>query len=208
MFSRLQKTGHDSSGALLGAKRDNWEGGHRVPFIARWPGRIRAGSANSDPVCLVDFMATFAELLDVDLPLEAGGDSVSLLPILMGESGVYRNGHAIVHHSSSGMFAIRRGDWKLLLHAGSGGNGYGANAAKRRPFYANTLEQRLFDTGERQLYNLKLDLGETQNLVAEYPEIVSELTALASRYVLESRSTLGRKLDYVSDDWKQIDWTE
>ncbi|MGK0239858.1 MAG: arylsulfatase A [Candidatus Pelagisphaera sp.] len=209
MFGRLQNTGHDSSGALLGAKRDNWEGGHRVPFIARWPGQIRAGSMNSDPVCLVDFMATFAELLDVELPSEAGGDSVSLLPILRGGDADYREGHAIVHHSSGGLFAIRRGDWKLLLHAGSGGNAYGSKANKRRAAdYAGTLEKRLFDTGDRQLYNLKLDLGETQNLAADFPEIVSRLTALAARYVLEGRSTLGPKLEYVSGDWKQIDWVE
>lgn len=207
MFSRLQNSGHDSSGALLGAKRDNWEGGHRVPFIARWPGMIDEGSANSDPVCLVDLFATFADILGKSFPEEAGPDSVSFFPMLKGESSAYRADHGIIHHSSLGAFAIRRGDWKLLLHAGSGGNVYGARANSRRAAaYKGTLENRLFDTGERQLYNLRLDIGETQNLAAERPEIVLELTNLARQYILDGRSTPGSTQEFVSDEWEQIDW--
>ncbi len=207
MFPRLQKTGHDSSGLLLGAKRDNWEGGHRVPFIARWPRVIKRGSANSDPICLVDFMATFADILDTDLPDDVGGDSVTILPLLKGGDSSYRKDHAIVHHSSGGMFAIRRGDWKLLLHGGSGGNNYGSDANRNRAeAYKGTQEKRLYDTGERQLFNLRLDIAETNNLADVYPEIVTELTALAKRYVKEGRSTRGPRLDYVSGDWEQIDW--
>jgi hypothetical protein len=95
------------------------------------------------------------------------------------------------------------------LHAGSGGNNYGALANKNRAAaYAGTLEKRLYETGERQLYNIRLDIGETQNVASENPEVVSELTALASRYVLEGRSTSGAELDYVSEDWEQIEWVE
>lgn len=208
MYDRLQQTGHDSSGLLLGSKRDNWEGGHRVPFLARWPGVIRAESVNSDPFCLVDMLATFADLLHVDLPENQGVDSVTALPLLKGGDSAYRESHAIVHHSSGGRFAIRRGDWKLLLHSGSGGNNYSVKSGRRAKAYANTLEQRLFDTGERQLYNLRLDMGETQNLASERPEIVEELTALAGEYVKNGRSTPGPKQEYIGGDWPQIDWIE
>ncbi len=208
MYERLQQTGHDSSGLLLGSKRDNWEGGHRVPFIARWPGVIKAGSANSDPFSLVDMMATFADMLGIDLPDDQGVDSVTALPLLNNESGAYRESHAIIHHSSGGHFAIRRGDWKLLLHSGSGGNNYGVKSGRRAEAYTDTLEQRLFDTGKRQLYNLRLDIGETQNLASERPEIVAELTRLAAEYVRNGRSTPGPQQDYVRENWPQIDWVE
>jgi len=208
MYSRLQNTGHDGSGLLLGSKRDNWEGGHRVPFIARWPRAIRAGSANSDPFCLVDMMATFADLLQVELPDSQAVDSITALPLLKGGDAAYRESHAIVHHSSLGQFAIRRGDWKLLLHSGSGGNNYAVKSGRRAEAYANTLEQRLFDTGERQLYNLRLDIAESQNLASERPDIVAELTALAVEYVKNGRSTPGPEQDYIRGDWPQIDWID
>ena len=208
MYDRLQNTGHDSSGLLLGSKRDNWEGGHRVPFIARWPRAIRSGSANSEPFSLVDMMATFADLLQMEMPDSQAVDSVTALPLLKGGDAAYRESHAIVHHSSLGRFAIRRGDWKLLLHSGSGGNNYSVKSGRRAEAYANTLEQRLFDTGERQLYNLRLDITESQNLASERPDIVAELTALAVEYVKNGRSTPGPKQDYVRDDWKQIDWID
>ena len=208
MYERLQQTGHDSSGLLLGSKRDNWEGGHRVPFIARWPGVIRAGSGSSDPFCLVDLMATFADLLEVNLPESEGVDSVTALPLLKGESGAYRESHAIIHHSSGGRFAIRRGDWKLLLHSGSGGNNYSVKSGRRAKAYAGTLEQRLFDSGHRQLYNMRLDMAESQNLATEHPEIVAELTSLATEYIKNGRSTPGSRQGYVAGDWPQIDWVD
>lgn len=208
MYGRLQKTGHDGSGLLLGSKRDNWEGGHRVPFIARWPHAIKEGSANSDPFSLVDMMATFADLLQVELPESQAVDSVSALPLLKGGNAAYRESHAIIHHSSLGQFAVRRGDWKLLLHSGSGGNNYGVNSGRRAEAYANTLEKRAFDTEDRQLYNMRLDIGETQNLASDYPEIVIELTVLAAEYVKNGRSTPGHKQDYVGGDWPQIEWID
>ena len=208
MYDRLQQTGHDSSGLLLGSKRDNWEGGHRVPFIARWPGLIPAGAANSDLFCLVDLMATFADLLDLEVPEDQGADSVTALPLLKGENGDYRESHAIIHHSSGGRFAIRRGDWKLLLHSGSGGNNYSVKSGRRAMAYAGTLEQRLFDTGDRQLYNLRLDMAESQNLASERPDMVAELTKLATEYVKNGRSTPGPRQDYVAGDLPQIEWVE
>ena len=204
MFPRLNKSGHDSSSHFLGAKRDNWEGGHRVPFIARWPGVIASGSQCDTPFCLVDMMATFAEIASVALPEDQGVDSVSILPLMHGKNGDYRNRHAIIHHSSTGRFAIRRGDWKLLLHAGSGGNGYGTG--KRSTRYNGTIEQKSFNTADRQLYNMRTDPDETTNLIEKYPEVASELTALAGEYVSKGRSTPGPRQETILQNWPQLDW--
>jgi arylsulfatase A-like enzyme len=204
MYPRRSKYGHDSSSHFLGAKRDNWEGGHRVPFIARWPGVIAPGSTCDTPFCLVDMMATFAEMMSVELPTDQGVDSVSILPLMLGKGDDYRKAHAIIHHSSSGRFAIRNGDWKLLLHAGSGGNGYGAGQRSSR--YNGTIEQRSFDTANRQLYNIRTDPDETTNLIEIRPDVVSELTALASEYVRQGRSTPGPHLKTDLQNWPQIDW--
>ena len=204
MYPRRSKFGHDSSSHFLGAKRDNWEGGHRVPFIARWPGVIAPGSTCDTPFCLVDMMATFSELLSVELPTDQGVDSVSILPLMLGKGDDNRKAHAIIHHSSSGRFAIRNGDWKLLLHAGSGGNGYGAGQRSSR--YNGTIEQRSFDTANRQLYNMRTDPDETTNLIEIRPDVVSELTALAGEYVRQGRSTPGPHLKTDLQNWPQIDW--
>jgi arylsulfatase A len=143
-------------------------------------------------------------MVSVDLPQDQGVDSVSLIPLMQGESGDSREGHAIIHHSSTGRFAIRRGDWKLLLHAGSGGNGYGAGQRSSR--YNGTIEQRSFDTANRQLYNIRTDPDETTNLIEIRPDVVSELTALASEYVRQGRSTPGPHLKTDLQNWPQIDW--
>ena len=204
MYQRRDKFGHDSSSHFLGAKRDNWEGGHRVPFIARWPGVITSGSKCDTPFCLVDMMATFAEMVSVELPQDQGVDSVSILPLMQGAGDDSREDHAIIHHSSTGRFAIRRGDWKLLLHAGSGGNGYGAGQRSSR--YNGTIEQKSFSTANRQLYNIQADPDETTNLIEKRPEVVAELTALASEYVRKGRSTPGPQQKAVLQNWPQLDW--
>ena len=204
MYQRRNEFGHDSSSHFLGAKRDNWEGGHRVPFIARWPGVIEPGSKCDTPFCLVDMMATFAEMVSVELPHDQGVDSVSILPLMQGESGDSREDHAIIHHSSTGRFAIRRGDWKLLLHAGSGGNGYAAGQRSSR--YNGTIEQKSFSTANRQLYNMQADPDETTNLIEKRPEVVAGLTALASEYVRKGRSTPGSQQKTVLQNWPQLDW--
>ena len=123
---------------------------------------------------------------------------------MQGKNGDYRANHAIIHHSSSGRFAIRRGDWKLLLHAGSGGNGYGAG--KRSSRYKGTIEQKSFKTANRQLYNMRTDPDETTNLIEKRPEVVSELTALAAEYVRKGRSTPGPRQKTVLQSWLHLAW--
>ena len=150
-----------------------------MPFIARWPGQIPAGSTSDAIVCLNDFMATCAQIIGTKLPENAGEDSVSLLPVLRGEK-VSPVHEALVHHSINGSFAIRQGKWKLELCAGSGGWSAprpGSPAEKGLP--------------PDQLYDLSADLGEQRNVAAEHPEIVERLTKLLESYVANGRSTPG-----------------
>ena len=166
---------------LRGMKSDIFDGGHRVPFLARWPGRIPAGSTSDEVVCLADFMATCAQITGAALPAQSAEDSVSLLPVLRGEK-VSPLHEAIVHHSASGFFAVRQGKWKLNLCAGSGG------WSSPRP---GSDEERGLPPD--QLYDLSADLGEQHNLAAEHPEIVERLTKILERYIAEGRSTPGPK---------------
>lgn len=177
-FETLAKAGHNPNYQFRGSKSDIFEGGHRVPFIVRWPGTIQPGSRSDALVCQTDLLATCAELLGTQLPDNAGEDSLSMLPVLLGQKKAYRND--IVHHSIDGSFAIRRGDWKLILCPGSGGWGH------------PTLKHPEIDQMPRhQLYNLKEDIGEQNNLQAEYPEMVRELTTLLEKQMSAGRSTPG-----------------
>lgn len=170
---KLEKQGHHASGPWRGYKADIWEGGHRVPFIARWPGKIPPGSQSSRLICLTDLMATMADLLVIPLPDQAAEDSVSLLPTLLAQK-TQPEREAVVHHSIRGVFAIRRGPWKLALCGGSGGWGRG-------------------QTDSPQLYHLENDPAETHNLAAQEPAVVAELRALLEGYVAQGHSTPGQK---------------
>ncbi|HNR30015.1 MAG TPA: arylsulfatase [Candidatus Hydrogenedentes bacterium] len=165
----LGEKGHHPSYHFRGHKADIFEGGHRIPFIARWPERVRAGALCNQTVCLTDLMATAAALVGRDLPEDAGEDSVSLLPVLLGkDAGPLRE--ATVHHSINGSFAIRQGPWKLILCPDSGG------WSDPRPGDPATR-----DLPPVQLYNLAEDVGERRNVQAEHPEIVERLTRLLER---------------------------
>ncbi len=124
-YDRVKEFGHRSSGLLRGAKRDAWEGGHRVPFIVRWPGRVHAGVVSDHTMCHVDIMATVAAILGEKLADNAGEDSFSMLPVLLNETPSIPTREATVHHSARGKFAIRKGDW-VLIEAPSGDDN-GAN---------------------------------------------------------------------------------
>jgi arylsulfatase A-like enzyme len=172
--------GHYPSANFRGYKSDIWDGGHRIPFIVRWPGKVKAGSSSSELSCLTDLMATAAHLVGTKLPTTAGEDSVNMLPALLGEAYAVPLREAVVHHSIYGMFAIRQGRWKLALCAGSGG--------WTAPRDALAVKQGLPST---QLYDMEADPAETQNVAATNPEVVSELTALLEKYVNDGRSTPG-----------------
>lgn len=180
-IENLQQQGHYPSANLRGSKADLWDGGHRVPFIIKWPGRIEAQSQADQLICLSDVMATFADLFDVDLPGDAAvaEDSQSFLPLLFGEA-VQNPRQAIVHHSSSGRFSIRQGDWKLLLAPGSGGWSAPKDIAATKA-----------GLPDMQLYNMSQDIGEQANLVNEHPEKVKMLIQLLEEVVAKGRSTPG-----------------
>jgi arylsulfatase A-like enzyme len=158
--------GHKSNGELRGQKADIWDGGHREPFLARWPGVIPEGSTGEAPVCLVDFMATAADITGYDLPAGSAEDSFSLLPILKAEKNTGKGRAAIIHHSGDGMFSIRQGDWKLIAGLGSGG------------FTEPKHETPMVDGPTGQLYHLGDDLVESHNLWLERPDIVNRLMEL------------------------------
>ena len=186
VYDRAQQFRHYSSGELRGAKRDTWEGGHRVPFLARWPGRIAPATVNPETICHVDLMATVAALLGAKLPPNAAEDSFNLLPVLFGEKRGRPAREATVHHSASGKFAIRRGDW-VFIDAPSGND----NNARGEPSWLKTERGYSAHSQPGELFNVRADVAERRNQFAEHPEIVRELKALLEQYKRDGRSTPG-----------------
>jgi arylsulfatase A len=175
----LRKSGHLPSGSFRGSKADIFEGGHRVPFIARWPSKIPAGTISDRTICHTDLMATCSELLNVPVPDNAGEDSISFLQALLGKFDA-ANRPTIVNHSSTGRFAIREGAWKLSLCPGSGG-------------WASPKDEEAIQQGlpPLQLHNLEKDPGEVTNLQSAHPEIVSRLKSRLRTEIANGRSTPG-----------------
>ncbi|NWG13091.1 MAG: arylsulfatase [Acidobacteria bacterium] len=179
-FEALARHGHYPSYHLRGYKADIFEGGHRIPFIARWPARVRGGSRCNDTICLTDLLATCAEILGERLQENAGEDSVSILPDLL-ERGAEPVREATVHHSMDGSFSIRQGHWKLELCSGSGG------------WSSPTREEaRKQNLPKVQLYDLDQDIRERTNLHEQHPDVVERLVRLLEKYVADGRSTPGR----------------
>ncbi len=147
---------------LRGAKTSIYEGGHRVPFLARWPGKIAAASVCSDTVCLNDLMATCADIVGQKLPDNAGEDSVSLLPDLLGTAKKPVR-EATLHQALNHDLALRQGPWKLILKKG----------------------------GARELYNLEQDLSEKTDLFKAHPEMAQRMESLLHQYAANGRSTPG-----------------
>lgn len=167
--------GHAAAGEWRGYKTHIWEGGHRVPFVARWPQRVAAGSVCDEPIELTDMMATCAAAAGAELPENAGPDSYDVLPALLGENRAPIR-EAIVSHSMAGVFAIRCGPWKLIVE--SEGSGGWVEPAGKGP--------RAGAPG--QLYRLDPDPGERDNLFTEHPDVVARLTRLLERYKTDGRS--------------------
>jgi arylsulfatase A len=178
-FPELIAKGHNPSSILRGYKADIYEGGHRVPFLVRWPGHVAPGTQSSQTVCLTDFIRTAADIVGVTVPDTAAEDSVSFLPALLGRDRAPLR-EATVHHSINGSFSIRQGQGKLELCPGSGG------WSSPRPNVDDTSSLPLV-----QLFDLSTDLAEEKNLEREHPEIVAQLTQLMERYAAEGRSTPG-----------------
>jgi len=167
-LKELLASGHKPCLAFRGYKAAIYEGGHRVPFLARWPGKIRPGSVRCDLICLNDIMRTCASIIGARLPATAAEDSCDILPELLGRASGRNSSRAVVHHSGDGVFAIRRGPWKLI------------------PEQASPDQPGLVRPGE--LYNFEEDISETRNVIGEHPALVRELSALLEKYRWEGRS--------------------
>ena len=176
---------HDGARPWRGVKRDQWEGGHRVPFIARWPKKIKDGSTSAQTICLTDVMATCAALTGATIPPNAAEDSYNILPVLLGQAGDKPIREYTLHQTISLALAIRHGNWKYLDHKGSGGNNYGREGEWGMKQFA--LPERAPDA-PGQLYDLAKDPGETTNLYNEYPEIVKALKGKLEEYKTSGRS--------------------
>jgi len=191
-ITKLEEKGHHPNYIFRGHKADIWDGGHRIPFICRWPGKIKAGSKSDQLTCLTDLMATSAEIAGAKLPDNAGEDSVSMFPAMTGtDKGPLRE--AVVHHSIEGKFSIRQGQWKLELCPGSGG--------WSAPKDGEARKNKLPDV---QLYDMAGDVGEKVNIQDKHEDIVKRLTELLEKYVAEGRSTPGapQKNDAAVNIWK------
>jgi len=175
----LQAKGHFPSAQFRGSKADLWDGGHRVPFIVRWPAKVKAGSTSDAIICLTDFVATSAELAGATLPDNAAEDSVSFLPALLGEK-IQTNRKGIIHHSITGHFGYRETQWKLLLARGSGGW-----TAPRE------AQAKTSNLPKAQLYDMEADPGEKTNLYDTHPEIAERLLRQLTAYVDAGRSNDG-----------------
>jgi arylsulfatase A-like enzyme len=176
--------GHDGARPWRGIKRDSWEGGHRIPFLVRWPGRVKPGTTSGQLVSLTDVMATIAAISDARLPASAAEDSFNLLPVLRGEADAPIRPYLLTQaFAGARTLSLRRGPWKYLDHRGSGGNRY-ENHPGLKPF----LLAETAPDAPGQLYNLDADPGETRNLHDEHPEIVRELKALLEQSKAAGRS--------------------
>jgi arylsulfatase A-like enzyme len=168
-----ERSGHDSAGGLRGMKGDAWEGGHRMPFIVRWPDRVKAGAVTDQTICFTDLLATFADICGAKPPVGAGPDSFSFLPVLQGTHPADQpiRGPIVMQAGSSSAMMIRSGDWKLINRLGSGGF---SEPKVIRPGPADPAGQ---------LYNLREDPAEANNLYLKHPEIVARLEEEMQRIV-------------------------
>lgn len=186
-FSRLEKFDHWSSGKFRGLKRDVYEGGHRVPFIVSWPGKIEPGSRSNEVVSQVDFAATFAEIIGYKLSNDHAIDSYNLLPVLTGEEYSKPLRLATVQNTSQKAFALRQGEW-VLINASSGA------AQKESENYLNHFGLETFaEETPGLLFNLKDDPRQSKNVYQNHPDIVEAMSKLLKRYLAGERCAPERK---------------
>ncbi|MCP4377288.1 MAG: sulfatase-like hydrolase/transferase [bacterium] len=166
---------HSSAGPLRGMKGDAWEGGHHMPFVVRWPGRVKPATSSDEVICFTDMLATFAAIVGDRLPDDAGEDSYNILPAMLGQKYDKPIREATV--TTARLMAVRQGRWKLILGLGSGGFSF-PRSVKAKP-----------GGPKGQLYDMKKDPGETTNVYKDNPDIVASLTSLLEKYKKQGRST-------------------
>jgi len=175
---KIIEQGSDLIHQFKGMKRSLWEGGHRVPYVVRWPNVTPASSTCNQTICLNDFMATMADLIDYKLKEDMAVDSYSILDLYKGKKK--KIGRSIIHHDFNGGFSIRKGDWKLSY-----------------------FREKGTDTFTKQLYNIKKDIKESKNVIESHPDIVSDLDKTFEKIVINGRTTKGTQQKNVEHpDWK------
>ena len=194
-FDELEKKGHDPSGLFRGHKADIFEGGHRVPFIVKWPKKIQAASISHKTICTTDLLATCADILGKTLKDDEGEDSFSILPLLSEETKNQYKRDFTIHHSINGSFAIRKGDFKFIFCPGSGGWSF------PRPLKKETQRLPKF-----QLYNLREDPGEMKNLFGQHPKIELELINLFKEAIQKGRTTEGVSQKNFNYHFSSVKW--
>ncbi len=177
---RAKRFDHHSNGIYREGKRSIYEGGHRVPFLLRWPAMVKPGGTVSTPVCQTDLLATFVEMLGQRLPDAAGEDSFSFLAA-MKDPNATRKRPPMIHHSAQGGFAIRDGKWKLVMEG------------KRTP---------------RELYDLEDDPSETRNVISDHPQVAQRMGTSLTEIVLRGRSTEGEPQPNDTPWWSDLTWME
>ena len=194
-IKEMEELDHYPSYIYRGHKADLYDGGHRIPCIIRWKGKVKPHHV-AQTVCLTDFYATFAAINNYKLQDSEGEDSYNILPTLLSVEEVPTIRKATIHHSIQGEFTIRQGKWKLLLSASSGG------WSDPRP----NNKEALKGLPPMQLYDMYGDPEETHNLLDVYPDKVKELKDLLIKYIDEGRSTPGKvqKNDTV-EKWEQLE---
>jgi arylsulfatase A-like enzyme len=197
-FSEMQKQGHYPSWIYRGLKGSLLEGGHRMPFLARWPNKIKGGLVNYDPICTTDLLATCAEIVNVKVSDNVGEDSFSFLPAFK-EKELNNKNRLLVHHSDKGFFALREGKWKLMLHPKAGTN-------RRNP---KEKLNPIKNQADEMLFNMEIDVEESTNVANKHPEIVEILKKHLAEIIESGRSTPGKNqptdLNSPSLKWKQLE---
>lgn len=191
--------GHHMNGDLLGFKFDAWEGGHRIPFIARWPGKIGAGSTSSQLIANVDMLATISALTDTEIPDGQAVDSYNMLPMLIGKTQEPVRTELLITPNDPKLISLRRGKWMYI--SGRGGGGFGSpqegshtfGGPSAFPFTGRTNSdisggKIREDAPQVQLYNLETDPEENENVVVKHPELASEMAQRIEEILNSSRS--------------------
>ncbi len=201
-LAELKAINHDPSDGYRGYKSDLFEGGHRIPFLVRWPGHVPRGTQSGELIGQLDFFATCADLLGAEVPAAAAEDSVSFAPLLRGERPAKPLREALVHHSGEGRFTIRQGTWKLLLWPGSGG---WSSPTPNPSEWLKVPATDLSTLPKYQLYDLTRDPAEQQNVAADHPDIVQRLGGLMRHYIETGRSTPGAAQPPIAT-WAELEW--
>jgi arylsulfatase A len=168
-----KKAGLKVNGPLRGGKHDEWEGGFREPFLVRWLGKVPAGTVSEQVICHTDVLATLASILKSPLPAAGAEDSFDALRAFTEETPGRPVRDHVIMQSAHVTYAIRQGDWKLVER--KNGPPISSRAEQKA---AKKGKAKKAATGEDELFNLKDDPSETNNVIAQYPEIASKLKRL------------------------------